>query len=416
MAMGIHAISTVDQPPAAAVTRPRLLIVDDEAGPRESLRIVFKDRFDCVVATCGREGVRYASVNHVDMAILDIKMPDLTGVEVLQRLKEIDPDIECVMLTGYETVETARAAVRLGAADYLNKPFDVFVIRDVLDKCLARRQRRAATADSLATLHRINDELTGALALASQKAETAGVNSAVVVHEMNNPLAIIAGYAQLLERDLNSLTALEPSTREHVHKRLESIQREIQRCKDIARQFLDLARRPSRPATTIEVVPLLEDVTTLVRAHVANRSAVISWNVAPMSLRINANVAELLQALINLGVNALHAMDGAGALRFHAEPATALPAAPAFRAPTFNPAAPHVKISVTDTGCGIAAENLPKIFEPYFTTKKDGTGLGLPVVCDLIGRHHGAVEVASTVGEGTTFTLYLPAAAGLPVA
>src|SRR5208283_453208 len=139
--MGIYdALTTTPATPAAPTTaapagrknKPTLLIVDDEAGPRESLRIVFKDRCQCAIATCGRDGIDYARKNRVDAAILDIKMPDVSGVEVLRELKEIDPNIECIMLTGYETIETARAAVRYGAADYLNKPFDVFSVREVL--------------------------------------------------------------------------------------------------------------------------------------------------------------------------------------------------------------------------------------------------------------------------------------------
>jgi two-component system, sensor histidine kinase and response regulator len=408
--MGLHAVATPPAPRVAPQDRPTLLIVDDEPGPRESLRIVFKDRFYCTIATCGRDGVNYARDHHVDLAILDIKMPDLTGIEVLERLKEIDPHIECVMLTGYETVETARAAVRLGAADYLNKPFDVFLIRDVLDKCLARRQRRLATEESLAALHRINDELTGALAEAQHQAQTAGVASAGVVHEINNPLAIIAGYAQLLERDLAGLTAVDPATREQVAKRVDSIQREIQRCTQIARQFLDRVRQPARIAAVVPVAGLLEDAATLIRAHLANRSAVVSWKVADPDLQLHGNAAELLQVLINLGVNALHAMDGAGFVRLNAEPATDLPAELAFRAPAFDATQPHVAITVTDTGHGIPAENLKKILEPYFTTKAEGTGLGLRIVCDLIAQHHGAVDVASAVGKGTTVTLYLPVA------
>ena len=175
-----------------ATEKPTLLIVDDEPGPRESLRIVFKDRYQCAIAICGRDGIDFARKNHVDAAILDIKMPDISGVEVLRELKDIDPNIECIMLTGYETVETARAAVRYGAADYLNKPFDVFFVRELLEKCMARRQRKIAMEESLRTLQKMNEELSRGLA-DSNRAVTANVLSAGVIHEMNNPLAIVAG-------------------------------------------------------------------------------------------------------------------------------------------------------------------------------------------------------------------------------
>src|SRR5437879_6103823 len=214
-----------DQPPKTA-TKPTLLIVDDEAGPRESLRIVFKDRYNCAVATCGREGVEYAKTHTIDAAILDIKMPDISGVDVLRTLKELDPNIECVMLTGYETIETARAAVRYGAADYLNKPFDVFLVRELMEKCMARRQRKVAAEQSLLTLRKVNEELTHSLA-ASNRAVTASVLSAGVVHEINNPLSIIAGYAYLLSRELNEVGAGDADAAQGVQLRLATIQREV---------------------------------------------------------------------------------------------------------------------------------------------------------------------------------------------
>ena len=401
---------TIDAPPARAVEKPTLLIVDDEPGPRESLRIVFKDRYHCAIATCGREGIEYARTHTVDAAVLDIKMPDLSGVDVLRELKEIDPDVECVMLTGYETIETARAAVRYGAADYLNKPFDVFSVREVLDKCMKRRQEKLAAAENLRTLEQTNEQLAGELAQLSRAVE-AGVLSAGVVHEMNNPLAIIAGYSDLLSRDLAALNVSDPETAQHVRQRLASIQREIVRCKDIARRFLNFSRGHSEARETVGARKLLEDAASLIKAHPANHGTEIQFTSSDPEPTLHVNPAEILQVLINLGVNALHAMDGGGTLQFAAMRAPSLPAEFAFRSETFNPERPLVTLAVTDNGTGIAPENLSKIFQPYFTSKKEGTGLGLAIVCELVAHYGGAVDVQSTVGQGTTFSLYLPLAA-----
>src|SRR2546428_8793043 len=180
--MGIYDTLADGQAPTQKQEKPTLLIVDDEAGPRESLRIVFKDRYQCAVATCGREGIEFARNNRVDAAILDIKMPDISGVDVLRELKQIDPNIECVMLTGYETLETARAAVRHGAADYLNKPFDVFFVRELMEKCLARRQRKVATEETMKSLQKMNEDLSRALTQ-SDRAVAASLLSAGVIHE-----------------------------------------------------------------------------------------------------------------------------------------------------------------------------------------------------------------------------------------
>ena len=401
---------TIEPPQAKAAAKPTLLIVDDEPGPRESLRIVFKDRYTCVIATCGRDGIEYARTHPVDAAILDIKMPDLTGVDVLRELKEIDPDIECVMLTGYETIETARAAVRYGAADYLNKPFDVFSVREVLDKCMKRRQEKLAAEESLRTLEQTNDDLGRELAQLNRAVE-AGVLSAGVVHEMNNPLAIIAGYTDLLGRDLAALGMADQETTQHVRQRLASIQREIGRCKDIARRFLNFSRSPQEAQEIVGAQRLLEDAAALIKAHPANHGTVITFSSSEPEPQLRVNPAEILQVLINLGVNALHAMNGTGTLQFSAMPATSIPAEWAFRSETFDPQKPLVKIAVSDSGSGIAPENISKIFQPYFTSKKEGTGLGLAITCELIARYGGAIEVRSTVSHGTTFSVYLPLAA-----
>ena len=390
--------------------KPTLLIVDDEAGPRESLRIVFKDRYHCVLASCAREGIECARQHPVDAAILDIRMPDLSGVEVLRELKKIDTDIEVVMLTGYETVETARAALRLGASDYLNKPFDVFSIRELIEQCLARRQRKLAAKQSINDLHQVNKELFHELAQ-SHRAVEAGVLSTSVVHEMNNPLTVITGYAELLQRDLAALQSLDPETMEHMQHRLGVIMHEIDRCREISQRFLNFARAGLKREETVEAARLIEDAGTLLKAHPSRGNVEIAFSSGGAGLRIHVHPTEILQVLINLGVNALHAMSGNGVLKFAAERATNVPTTCAFRSDNFDTQRPSVKLSVADTGCGITPDDLQNIFKSYYTTKSEGAGLGLAIVRELVVGHcGGAIDVQSVVGQGSTFSVYLPLA------
>ena len=114
---------------SGGLEKPTLLIVDDEEGPRQSLRIVFKNDYNVFVASNGTEALAIARERHIDVAVLDIMMSGMSGVEVLKHLKELDPSVEVVMLTAYETIETARQALRYGASDYLNKPFDIPTMR-----------------------------------------------------------------------------------------------------------------------------------------------------------------------------------------------------------------------------------------------------------------------------------------------
>ena len=388
--------------------KPVLLIVDDEAGPRTSLRFVFKDQFNCVTTTGGLEGLEYARSNPVDIAILDVRMPDMSGVEVLRELKALNPDIECVLLTGYETLESARAALHYGAAEYLNKPFDVFNIREVVERCLERRKQKQRAAENLRSLQDLNRNLTRVVA-DQLRTNTASALSAGVVHELNNPLCIIAGYIQLLDHDLTQLGQGDANAAPSIQNRLTTIQREIQRCKEIAERFLRFARAPQTPANAINVTPLVEDTALLLRAHPTRGQCRVSAKTSVPVLTVKASPVELMQVLINVGVNALQAMTGQGEIVFTADCAAA-PANPIFRAPAYDPQQPLICISTSDTGCGIPAENIAKIFTPHFTTKATGTGLGLTVVADLVGKLNGAIEIISAVGNGTTFNIYLPLA------
>ena len=401
----------VSQPPAPplAPARPVLLIVDDELGPRESLRMVFKDRYECALADSGTAGVAYARAHHVDAAILDIRMPDQSGIDVLRELKTIDPHIECIMLTGYETVETARAAIHHGATEYLNKPFDVFAMRELLERCLTRRQQRAGLEDNLHRLRQLNDELTAELTRAD-RATAASLISAGVVHELNNPLTIVAAYAQMLHNSMDHLQQGDARALTEARDRLASLEREVERCTDIARRFLRFARVHTRETECLEVGRLLEDTAALLKAHPAHQEIQILAAHAGPSLPVRIHPGEIMQVLLNLGINALQAMNGTGTLRLTAERLAHVPTEFAFRAAAFDPRRPTVRLTVADTGPGLGAAVREKLFTPYVSTKVNGNGLGLALVAELIGRHGGAISVESTPGAGAKFSVYLPLA------
>jgi len=103
-------------------------------------------------------------------------------------------------------------------------------------------------------------------------------------------------------------------------------------------------------------------------------------------------------------------MNGTGTLELSAVVAASLPSEFAFRPDSFDPQKPMAKLVISDTGSGIKPEDINKIFQPYFTSKKEGTGLGLSIVCELVARYGGAIEVQSTVGQGSTFSVFLPLA------
>src|SRR5271170_6953012 len=142
-----------------AKRRGTLLIVDDEDGPRQSMRVIFKDEYDLLMAEDGPTAIELAKNNEIDVAVLDIRMAGMSGIEVLERLKFVNPDIEAIMITAFETTDTIRQALRLRACDYINKPFDLTTIRAAVGQAMQRRMLGSEINSSAEKIHRLLSEL-----------------------------------------------------------------------------------------------------------------------------------------------------------------------------------------------------------------------------------------------------------------
>src|SRR5450759_2677416 len=144
--------STSDTDSTKIRRRGKLLVVDDEEGPRQSLKVIFKDDYEILMAGDGATAIEIAQKNRIDVAVLDIRMFGMSGIEVLERLKYVDPAIEVVMMTAFETTDTMRQALRLRAADYINKPFDIAAMRAAVANAMQRRTLESAVSYTHLTL------------------------------------------------------------------------------------------------------------------------------------------------------------------------------------------------------------------------------------------------------------------------
>ena len=154
----------------SATDRARVLVVDDELGPRESLRMILKPRYDIATADSGEAALTTLTTFHPDLVFMDIKMPQMDGIELLQRIKRSDPSIEVVMITAYASLETVKNALTHGAFEYLIKPFSRHDLEDTARRALARRQTELGTRTQLAMLV---DEMRSLTAKSSGLAEAA---------------------------------------------------------------------------------------------------------------------------------------------------------------------------------------------------------------------------------------------------
>ena len=400
--------------------RPCLLIVDDEEGPRDSLRVIFKDDYDLLLAENGAVAVDLAKKNRIDVAVLDIRMSGMSGIEVLERLKYVDPAIEAVMMTAFETTDTMRQALRLRACDYINKPFDISTMRAAVANAIQRRTLESEIHTNAEKLQQLLNELQNQK-IEEQMAQTRGEIYASIIHDINGPLTVISGCIQLMNQRIGNATRLEVEDLEFIKDRLRTITRQVTNCIEISRRYLGFLRRQSDDVPRIGVNQLLTDLGHLVRVHPSLRNNEFAVRPLSQDIAVRMNGTDVIQVLLNLVVNAFqcetkaHAVEIEGSVVPQPLDLTAFKDGPQNRllnVENFDNTAPLLMLLVRDTGPGISPELLPKIFQPYFTTKgaRQGTGLGLNIVQRLIKEAKGALHLHTQVGQGTTFTIYLPAA------
>jgi len=399
--------------------RRTLLIVDDEEGPRQSLRVVFKEDYNLLIASDGQRAVELAQQHKINVAVLDIRMTGMSGTEVLERLKAIQPSTEVIMLTAYETVETIRQALRLGACDYLNKPFDVPTVR----KAVATAMERHSFADEI----RANNEKLAALQieLHDQKMQeeitrTRGEIYASIIHDINGPLTIISGFIQIINQRMGDSKKLEGDDLEMVRDRLRRITRQVSNCIEISHRYLSFMRQQPTAPARIHVNQILEDLRELLHVHPCKANHTLKIQALATDVELQINGTDLIQILLNLAINALqcstepHSVDISGQILEAGADFSNLQDGPTDRilyGQGFANTPPLLVLTVRDNGSGIPPEVLPRIFQPYFTTKPPGkgTGLGLAIVHRLLKEARGCMHVHSEPGKGTSFNIYLPA-------
>jgi two-component system sensor histidine kinase/response regulator len=407
---------------ATPVTKRRgtLLVVDDEEGPRLSLKLIFKDSYDLLMASDGPTAIALAQENDIDVAILDIRMAGMSGIEVLERLRFVRPSIEAIMITAFETTDTMRQALRLRACDYINKPFDLATIRSAVSQAMQRRVLESEIHNSAEKVHELLAELQNQR-VEEQIAQTRGDIYASIIHDINGPLSVSFGFVQLLNRKLSQNLKLEVEDLEFIKERLSSVERQMSNCIEIQRRYLGFLRRQSGDAMSAGVNHLLCDLEQLVRVHPSLQENEFRLTPLPGEIGVRINGTDIIQILLNLAVNAFqctaapHRVEIGGEVLGAPLDLTQFKDGPHDRLLNVESMAntvPLVKLWVRDTGPGIPATVLPKIFDPYFTTKgpRQGTGLGLNIVQRLIKAASGALHVHTVAGEGTTFTVYLPGA------
>ena len=406
-------------PAASSSCKPTLLVVDDEEGPRQSLHVVFKDDYNVLMAGDGPTAIDLAKQQPIDVAVLDIRMAGMSGIEVLERLRYVDPDIEAVMMTAFETSDTMRQALRLRACDYINKPFDLATMRAAVANAMERRSLASELRKNSEKLQQLQVELQQQR-IEGQIARTQGEIYASIIHDINGPLTIISGMIQIINERIGEEAQVGGEDLEMVKDRLKRITRQVTNCIEISRRYLSFLRQHPDEQAYVWVNQILGDLGELLRVHPSTKNNQLLIHPLPEDASVHINGTDLIQILLNLTLNALQCSHNYHRVEIHGQTLSQPldlshfqdgPEDRFINREGFKNVAPLLSISVEDNGPGIPSGVMPKIFEPFFTTqpKTQGTGLGLCIVHRLLKQAHGALHAHSKIGQGTVFTIYLAA-------
>ncbi len=380
--------------------KARILAVDDEPRGVE-LAVRTLRRFGTVqTATTGEQGWELAQAERFDLVISDERMPGMSGIELLTRIAEAQPEAGRVLLTGYADIEASIDAInRARVHAYVNKPCNPTMLRNTVEGVLDRVRLARSRAQLLIELEQKNEELAdkneelgeilASLRLAQQtlveaeRLSAIGATAGTIVHDLRGPLAVIGPAARALGEDASLSGDEQKSLATTMVEESERMQR---MCTELLDATRFSAGRPKRVEDALDEV--IEDAIAAL-AHEAGRAGVAIESDLASGAHFPIDADRLRRALLNLGRNAIEAMPDGGALRFRSKREGS-----------------HARVCVEDSGVGIPEEIRGRLFEPFATLgKAQGTGLGLAIVKKVVREHDGSIEVGKPEGGGTVFTL-----------
>lgn len=376
---------------------PKVLLVDDEPSIRLTMGEFLKRAGYSVLTAADYESAAVHEAEDLDVAVIDINLPGKNGIQLLQKLTAAEVYVPVIMITGEPSLSVIPEIVRAGAYDFIAKP----IVKDVLlnavgraaeKKRLMQEKRRLEQeikryAEELET--RV-DERTAELIethkrlVTQERIAALGRAAAQVAHEVKNPLAGLLLYSLHLK---SKSTYFSESETYLVDKIVDTINHLNSRVE----QILGFVRPVNLTLHSGNLNEMVHDNLELLRPQLsANKvEARLSMGEAIYGM---VDEASLRGALMNLMLNAIEAMPNGGTLSI-----------------AMDRAGDTVRIEITDTGRGIGDEEAKKIFEPFYTTKEQGLGLGMPYARKIIEQHGGNISFNSRVGEGTTISVALPA-------
>jgi two-component system sensor histidine kinase/response regulator len=356
----------------------KILIIDDEEVVLDSCTLILEGSdYDIATTMDGTLGLKLVREFQPDLVFVDLKMPGISGFEVLEQIHDLDPTIVTIVITGYATVNSAVEAMKKGAFDFLPKPFTPDEFRLITRRGLERRQLVLET-----------------IALRREREMLREHFAAIVSHELKTPLGAVQQNLYVLTAELSAkLTDEQKNRLERCKSRIDELMKLIHTWLRVISADIGKIRESFKPTSLgTVIVKAIESV----QIHAARKDIEILASVEePLGL-VDGDEVTLVEALVNIIGNAIKYSRVGSQIHVSAEQKE-----------------DNVLISVTDTGVGISKEDLPFIFEDFYVGKsgvvEKGSGLGLALTRRIIEAHNGSISVESEPGKGSTFVIRLPA-------
>jgi signal transduction histidine kinase len=354
---------------------PHVLIVDDENGPRQALRMLLKEHYEVHMADHVMAGLEFVRSHPIEVIVTDIRMPQYTGVDLLREVKQISPDIQVIIITGYGQLETAMKAVEYGAFAYMEKPFDNDVMMDMVQS--------AQDKFKLEIERRVFEDL----AMEASRFETLGRLVSGTMHDLGTPLTVLSSHIELM---------LMVPEKDGIEKRLETMKAQVQYCAELTKATMNYLRYDQDASGLVQINQIIDTCISVSKPLVRECKVELIVDLKDGLPFIKGDTVLLRQVFMNLITNACQAMKGQSTdKQLH-----------------INSWLEDEKVyaSVEDTGPGIPIHQRESVFETFFSTKgKSGTGLGLGVVKNVLRRFKGAVTLENGKhGTGAYFVMNLP--------
>ena len=372
--------------------RERILIIDDEQIVLDSCkRILRGSDYELFTASNGVHGLKLLEEVKPDLVFVDLKMPGISGFEVLERIHEIDPTVVAIVITGYATVSSAVEAMKKGAYDFLPKPFTPDELRMIARRGLEKRRLELET-----------------IRLRQEKEFLREHFAAILSHELKSPLGAVQQNLYVLDHSIaDRLTEDEAARLERMRVRIDDLMKLIHNWLRVVSVDVEAIKDSFAP---VDVRTVVAKAAESVEPHAARKNVTVSTQVAEDVGQVHGDEVLLVEGVVNILGNAI---------RYSHDGSEVIVRAGRSGADGTNGAGGEagggdVVVSIIDHGVGIAPDEMPYVFEDLYRggtgkSAAKGSGIGLGITRRIVDAHGGTITVESTLGEGSTFTITLPA-------